>query len=442
MNPASILEWWRRRSKRKEFRSFVKHAKRLRHIDDDILSGSVKERLDELILEAEAFPVSEKPPAEAAVFLDETTEKMAETLPRKSHPAIREWVDILAVALTVAFGLRALYLQPFKIPTSSMQPTLFGIHYIADTKLPDGSNTLPHLPGWLHYALFSTQRAEATVRDTGTLDPASIAGYNKNLLLPRTVFNIGNDRYDLPGAIRHVFTYCDMQRKVDTDKMLLDGIAEYPWIYDRNVIGNAAGVKGVKLRYMDRPFEKGEKLCDGWLSLGDHLFVDRVTYKFFDPERGDIVVFLTKGTDIRGEGDFYIKRLVGLPGDTLKIEDGVVQVKPKGAEAFRPITSFGVKGFDWVYSGKGGYHGHLSTGRLAKGLEVKVPDRKYFMMGDNSANSYDSRVWGFVPRKNIIGKAFFIFWPLSRRWGFAEHAPPVDVKTNRRKTYLPSMTLQ
>jgi len=442
MSRSGILEWWKKRSADKALRSFAKHAARLRHIDDDILPDKTKETIDELIDEAERLRSENKSPDEINAHLEKSNETLSETLPRKSHPAIREWVDVLAVALTVAFGLRALYLQPFKIPTSSMQPTLFGIHYIADAKLPDGSNTLPRLAGWLHYALFSTQRAKATVRSSGLLDPATIAEYNRYSLLPRTVFNIGNDRYDLPGRIKHVFTYCDMQKKVDTEKMLLDGMLKSPWIYDRNIIGNAAGVKGVKLRYMDRPFEKGEKLCDGWLSLGDHLFVDRVTYKFFDPERGDIVVFLTKGTDIRGEGDFYIKRLVGLPGDTLKIEDGVVQVKPKGAEAFRPITSFGVKGFDWVYSGKGGYHGHLPTGRLAKGLEVKVPDRKYFMMGDNSANSYDSRVWGFVPRKNIIGKAFFIFWPLSRRWGFAEHAPPVDVKTNRRKTYLPSMTLQ
>jgi len=441
MSAVSIVEWWRKRSALKAARSFAKHAKRLRHIDDDILATNTKETIDELIAEAEKLQSENKPPAEIALRLDQANEKLAETLPRKSHPFIREWVDVLAVALTVAFGLRALYLQPFKIPTSSMQPTLFGIHYIADTKLPDGSNTLPHLPDWLHYAIFSTQKANATVRETGILDSATFAQYNKNLILPRTVFNIGNDRYDLPGEIKHVFTYCDMQRKVDTDKMLLDGIPENDWIYDRSVLSEM-GVKNIKLRYLDRPFRKNEKLCDGWLSLGDHLFVDRVTYKFTDPKRGDIVVFLTKGTQIQGEGDFYIKRLVGLPGDTLKIENGVVQVKPKGKSKFQPITSFGIKGFDWVYSGKGGYHGHLSTGRLSPGLELKVPEKHYFMMGDNSANSYDGRAWGFVPRQNIIGKAFFVVWPFSRRWGFAGTTPPLDVPTKRDKRYLPAMSLQ
>ncbi len=440
MSAAEFFNWWRSRRARKEARSFLKHVKRLRHIDDDILPDSTKKEIDAILDEVDAKSAGDVPASELADFTRNAHGKVMEVLPRRSHPFIREWVDILAVALTVAFGLRALYLQPFKIPTSSMQPTLFGIHYIADTKLPDGSRTLPHLPDWLHYALYSTQRAKAEVRETGELDPASIATYNKNGLLPRTVFNIGSARYDLPGAPKHVFTYCDMQKKVDVEKMLFDNLADFPWLHDRNYLGP----DNIKFQYMDRPFVKGETLCDGWLSLGDHLFVDRVTYKFRDPRRGDIVVFITKGIPTGTKGYFYIKRLIGIPGDTLKMVDGVVNVKPKGAKEFRPITSFGIAGINRVYSGKGGYHGHLATKALAPGREVMVPARGYFMLGDNSANSHDSRAWGFVPRKNIIGKAFFVFWPFSRRWGVVEHAPPLDVPTTRKRggAYIPEMTLQ
>ncbi len=60
-----------------------------------------------------------------------------------------------------------------------------------------------------------------------------------------------------------------------------------------------------------------------------------------------------------------------------------------------------------------------------------VPEDSYFMMGDNSLNSLDSRFWGTVPSKNIVGKALFIFWPISRRWGLTDRAEPINIKTDR-----------
>ena len=119
-----------------------------------------------------------------------------------------------------------------------------------------------------------------------------------------------------------------------------------------------------------------------------------------------------------------------MPGDTLKIVNGAVHVKAKDSDKFVPITDFNIKGIDKIYSYKGGYHGHLPLGSLVDEQEVYVPEDCYFMMGDNSANSSDSRFWGFVPRKNIVGKALLVFWPLSRRWGIADHEGPLPVPTN------------
>ncbi|NOY75431.1 MAG: signal peptidase I [Kiritimatiellaeota bacterium] len=445
-----ILTYLKNRSLRKHIKEIIKQAAHISHVNDDIFTETTKNNLRTIREDAEKVDIDD--PNAMREFLSGASRRFAETLPKKNHPVLREYADILAVALTVAFGLRALYLQPFKIPTSSMQPTLFGIHFIKDVELPDGSNILPHLPQPLHYALFSTRDAFATVKRDGRIAPSSVFEYTKNVIFTNTSFKIGGIGYDLPGQFKHVFTYCGMQSKVDTEEMKAEG---YPlwWVDSSNQSG---GSNHIKLKYMNGIFREGDSLCKGWLSLGDHLFVDRVSYHFREPARGDIVVFITENIPTGTKGYFYIKRLIGLPGDTLKVVDDKVYVKTAKAREFRPITDFGIEGLNRVYSSKGGYHGHLGTNRLAPGREIRVPENKYFMMGDNSANSHDGRSWNFdpyesveelersafVPRENIIGRAFFIFWPFSRRWGFADTTPPLDYETRRENSFLPSMQLQ
>ena len=378
-----LVEKWKRRKRAEAIKQFRNQLKHILHLNDDILVASTKDKVREIIAETETVDTGNA--GETEKFLDRAPLRVVKILPRKTFPTLREYADILAVAFTVAFGARALYVQPFKIPTSSMQPTLFGIHYIAD------KNTLPHLPGLLSYALFSAERADLTVKQSGELDERSYHTYYKYILYPQTRFNIGGTEYELPGEINHVQKYCLRGRK---------------------------------------EFNRGDVLADGWLSLGDHLFVDRYTYHFRDPARGEIVVFNTEGLPCSASGYFYIKRLIGMPGDTLKIINGAVHVKAKGGDKFIPITDFNIRAIDRIYSYNGGYHGHLPIGSLVAEQEVYVPEDNYFMMGDNTSNSSDSRFWGFVPRQNIVGKALFIFWPLSRRWGIADHEDPLPVRTN------------
>ncbi len=457
----SIVSWYKKRKARKHLKHFKKHIKYLAHVNDDIFADATKDNLNELL--TDAGTIDSDNPDVVSEFLTKGSERVMDILPKRTHSLLREYADILAVALTVAFGLRALYLQPFKIPTSSMQPTLFGIHFIKDTELPDGSRTLPDLPQPLHYALYSTQTAKAKISHEGVLNSNSFSQYTNRLFNQRTSFYIGGVKYDLPGDFSQVFKYCDFQSKVNTGKMLEK--FEESFIYDPSRIGSKQDP--VKQHYMDRPFAEGETLCDGWLSLGDHLFVDRVTFHFRDPARGDITIFTTNGVNTGSDGYFFIKRLIGLPGDHLKIIDKLVHVKPKGESEYKPITDFGIEGINRIYSGKSGYHGHLPYWLLSPSKEERdscayqvnsknplaqvvfdseggiiIPDECYFMMGDNSANSSDSRRWGFVPRKNIIGKACFIFWPFSRRWGIAGSTPPLDVPTQRNRDFMPTMQLQ
>ncbi|MCK5845561.1 MAG: S26 family signal peptidase, partial [Victivallales bacterium] len=145
----SILTYLKRRSLRKHVKEIIKQTAHISHINDDIFTDTTKKKLSVIKNDAEKVDLDNLD--EMREFMSKAHQRFSQILPRKSHPTLREYADILAVALTVAFGLRALYLQPFKIPTSSMQPTLFGIHFIKDAKRPDGSNTLPHLPQPLHY---------------------------------------------------------------------------------------------------------------------------------------------------------------------------------------------------------------------------------------------------------------------------------------------------
>jgi len=158
----------------------------------------------------------------------------------------------------------------------------------------------------------------------------------------------------------------------------------------------------------------GDTLWSGVVIAGDHLFVERLSYRFARPKRGDIVVFRTKGIETLGPDWFFIKRIAGLPGERIRIEppflivDGQKVTEP---EIFRTISSE-----------SDGYSGFAlpavrgpDVGLLTKPTdEVTLGPDEYFVLGDNTLNSRDSRYWGAVPGKNIIGKVTRVYWPFAR----------------------------
>ena len=124
------------------------------------------------------------------------------------------------------------------------------------------------------------------------------------------------------------------------------------------------------------------------LHHGEFILVSKVNYKLGEPQRGDVVVFGFP----RNITQEYIKRVIGLPGERIRIEDGAVYVN--GQELSEPyIESAPVYNGEWV-----------------------VPEDTLFVLGDNRNNSSDSHNWGMVPRENVVGEAFFIYWPPSD-WG-------------------------
>ena len=401
-----------KRSNRKLHRDIVSSVRHTLEEDDDILSDEEKARLEEFAKAADEAKANPDP-EQCSDALKTVSQEYAEYSGRSSF---RAWLcsvlDVLAVAFGVAFGVRALFVQPFQIPTSSMQPTLFGIHYI-DREASDpyrGPVVKFFTPLGASNAKIVSPRDYATIES----DPVPVvrpwASLIPSLLHPGDFYRTGS-------VLR--FGGKDFLVPVDEPR---DNIFRYLPEDPRT-----------------RMYRQGETVFDGWVSSGDHLFVDRVSIHFKPLKRGEVFVFNTEGlysslgTPLAGY--YYIKRLAGLPGDTLRIQDGHLYIRPKNENTFRPAEWFN-PAFVKVYSGLGGYQGHHGMGRLEENVEFTVPDDCCFALGDNTANSLDSRDWGPLPLKNIIGRALFVFWPISRRVGAVDRQYPLPVPT----VYPPSST--
>jgi len=274
------------------------------------------------------------PPAlrELMQRLSDTAHVRLPSIVRHSH---REFVEVLLVAGVVVLTMRAFFLAPMKIPTGSMQPTLYGV-------------TVEELQGL----------AEATAP----------TGFRR--LLDRVVYGFNYVR-GKDGAPYRVFS-------------------------------------------------------------GDHVLVDRLSCNFRRPGRGEIVVFETRGVPGIRERTHYMKRLVALPGERVRIgNDRHLVVNGRRLDA-------SVRGFEGVYSRQGPpreseYSGYVNDRvaqryRIEAGLlaplfpdertEYRVPAGHLLVMGDNTMASSDSRRWGALPRDRVIGRFWMVYWPVSARFGW------------------------
>lgn len=125
---------------------------------------------------------------------------------------------------------------------------------------------------------------------------------------------------------------------------------------------------------------------------GEYLLTDKVTYRFREPARGDVVVFEPPSST---NGEEYIKRIVGLPGETISIKEGFVYINGVRLEE-RYIPS------DFITS---------NSGFLGEGQIMTIPSDEYFVLGDNRSHSSDSRVFGLIQKDKITGRAWLIYWP-------------------------------
>lgn len=128
---------------------------------------------------------------------------------------------------------------------------------------------------------------------------------------------------------------------------------------------------------------------------GEYLLTDKVSYRIREPERGEVIVFKAPNDP---EKD-YIKRIVAEPGETIKIEKGIIFVNE-----MRIDENSYLSGETRTFAGQ----------NIREGIEYKAPEGSYFVFGDNRGNSSDSREWGFIKKDAIIGRSFLVYWPLSK----------------------------
>jgi signal peptidase I len=176
-----------------------------------------------------------------------------------------------------------------------------------------------------------------------------------------------------------------------------------------------------------RKVHKGEKILSFDTLTGDLLFVDRLSYHFIQPKVGSGFVFRTGNIESlkADEGDkYFVKRLVGVPGDTLEIKAPALYRNGKpieGSEAFGKNARREGKYPGYTNTpattATGGDLQVISDGLMPPGGKVTVPANSFFALGDNSPRSKDSRYWGFVPEKDVVGRPLFIYYPLTSRWG-------------------------
>ena len=137
-------------------------------------------------------------------------------------------------------------------------------------------------------------------------------------------------------------------------------------------------------------FVKGQSMEPDFQD-GDYLIIDEISYRFSDPQRGDVIVFKPPSSPSQR----YIKRIIGLPEETVEIKEGKVMISKDGDSWFLKESYLS----DYV--------------ETPGNIEVLLSNNEYFVLGDNRLASFDSRQWGALPEENIIGRVIFRAWPMS-----------------------------
>ncbi len=353
----------------KHSRLLLRHARKYLRYKNDLLRDSDRE---EIVTGMEDLRNSlrqrdHERVRSTADALDKTLHRLT-PVTWESH--WRENCEVILVAIVVAVGIRSYFLQPFKIPTGSMQPTLNGIIGHPSTEPP---------PNFL--------------RQIGEF-----------IMLGRNHVNVvaRQDDQVLQIEQRKFLFFFTLSRVICEHQNFLVYAPPETLSHDFKV-------------FPGRTYRRGDIIARGAVDTGDQVFVDKFSYNFVKPHRSDVFVFRTNNIpgireDPIGGPPFYIKRLAGLPGDTLRIDPPFLFVNGEKAEryGFRRVMEM-----QDGYRGYGPGHDYLSEPNRS----YTVPRDGYFALGDNSYNSYDSRYWGRVPQENLVGRGLFVYWPFHPHWG-------------------------
>lgn len=325
-----------------------------------------------------------------------------------------ENIEVVLVAAIIVIGIRTFFFQPFIIPTNSMYPTYSGMN----SHIYEAGEGAPNVLEKAFRFLTLGARHKALVAETSGQVQIPFRGFLENGAPVFHAEAVKGRRFFVLPTLRARYT------------IFVDDVAHtitVPADFDMNAaLARSFDLSGATARrianndrfgllQLNRRVEAGEDLLRFDITLGDALFVDRLTYHFRKPKVGEPFVFRTDAImEALGEDDpkYYIKRIGGAAGETLEIRDGALLVNG--------VPRDEVAAFERNAAREGEYGGYLNVQLLDEGKKMIIPEKSFVALGDNSGNSLDSRYWGFVPEQSVIGKAFFIYYPFTKRWGPAE----------------------
>jgi signal peptidase I len=448
------MSFYYRRKLRKISKALLEASEKVHLYRGDVLS---MDALNEQLELADKVRLAARDRSREITEVEALVNRLHEVLIRnggKIYPltSATDYTEMVVMAAIVAGTIRSFFLQPFKIPTNSMWPTYNGM--TAEVRAPDapapdlvvraleklqwtwsylipaeatGEVAIPLVVqrgegGRLEYGLRSRQR----IVDTGIFGTGIWKGPadQHDVLVGSTLQAIVMPA-DFSFETVLLRTYFPAEAKLNLPRQDQDR-----W---RQVFLNAQRDGRIKLDGPHGPMlltgktaTAGQPMLNFDILTGDMLFVDRMSYHFVEPSRGDTFVFRTN--TIPGLNDqygqpsqnYYVKRLAGTPGQKLRVgAAGELFVDDKVVTSPEPMALNSRRAMAQ------GYYGYLPDAggdRYAIPLDQEhtVSAKHYFALGDNSANSFDSRGWGEVPADAVVGKPLFILHPFTSHWGPAK----------------------
>ena len=424
---------------RKEAQAVLEGAEKVLLYRQDVLPADVVENIKRLEAQLKAtFKAREFNPEK----LEADTNVLKELLVEhggKIFPVtmLGDWVEMLVMAAIVAGGIRSFFLQPFKIPTNSMWPTYNGMTSVVRAPADDvptlSEKIIGKITDWS--STYVIQAEESGIVKI----PLEYLGYDgtaKRYRLRHRMTGreyqeiyIGNHAqavsvppdFNFDGVLLRTFYphYAELPlRRQDNERW--EKVIEQAQL--NNLIEETANGPMLKTPVI---VQAGENLLNFDILTGDMLFVDRLSYHFVNPSRGDTFVFRTHnipGLAVQGipSQNYYVKRIAGTPGDKLRVDsDGKLYLNGSVVTSPEPMV------LNSQTAISSNYYGYLADiGNFAYSIpltkEYQVTAGHYYALGDNSANSFDSRGWGEVPEKDIVGRPLVILHPFGARWGWAK----------------------
>ena len=372
----------------------------------DIIS---EEKLAEIQSEADAFDaaVKNRNKEEVKSLADKLTNVCQKAVPESTSSGIRENLEVIFVAIVIAVGIRAYFLQPFKIPTGSMQPTLNGI--VGYDMKDNAEYKYPSAPQRAWERIVSGRKHfDVTMKEDGVL--MDLVEKTRAKFFTYTEFHFQNPAQDFTVS-------APLKTLMAPEDFALGG-----WVAHSQDQSSGKYIFG-----RPTPIAKGTQILSGYMETGDQVLVDKMSYHFRNPRRGEVYVFNTrhiKRIEERNQTDMYsnrevpsqhyIKRLVAVPGDTVAVKEGKLYIN--GALATEPGTVRVMTDANYAPGYTSSYQEPFDITEGVK-LRDEYGFMDYWSMGDNSGNSSDSRYWGPVPEPNLVGPALLVYWPFNSHWG-------------------------